>query len=249
MVSLSLLVIAVTVGLLIGTVGVGGVLLAPALVGLGVLSAHQATATSTWAFLFTGVVGTLVYARARTIAWPTVARLVVGIVPGAFLGARVNALLSGALVLGLLGVFTLLVGAYQLVPRPVSVRHVALGSAALVLIGAVVGFGSALTGTGGPVLLVPLLLALDVAPLAAVALSQAVQLPVVAAASLGYAQAGLTDVRLGSVLGALAAAGTLVGALCAPRLNAARLRQVVAVACIGVGLFLLARSIFAAALA
>lgn len=244
MTTVSLLVIAVAVGLLIGSVGVGGVLLAPALVALGVMSAHQATATSTWAFLFTGVVGTVAYARARTIAWGTLARLVLGVVPGAFLGARVNALLSGALVLGLLGLLTLLVGAYQLVPRSASGREVTLRTPVWVVIGAVVGFGSALTGTGGPVLLVPLLLALDVAPLAAVALSQAVQLPVVAAASLGYAQAGLTDVRLGSVLGVLAAAGTLVGALCAPRLNADRLRQLVAVACVGVGLFLLVRAAF-----
>lgn len=244
MVPLSLLVVALAVGLLIGSVGVGGVLLAPALVGLGAMSAHQATATSTWAFLFTGVVGTLAYARARAIAWGTLGRLVAGVVPGAFLGARVNALLSGALVLGLLGLLTLLVGAYQLVPRAASGRELALRTPVWVLIGAVVGFGSALTGTGGPVLLVPLLLALDVAPLAAVALSQAVQLPVVAAATLGYAQAGLTDVRLGSVLGVLAAAGTLVGALCSRRLNADRLRQVVALACVGVGLLLLVRAAF-----
>mgnify|MGYP002652321004 CR=1 FL=1 len=47
-------------------------------------------------------------------------------------------------------------------------------TAALVAVGAFVGFGSALTGTGGPVLLVPVLLTLGVAPLRAVAVSQAV---------------------------------------------------------------------------
>lgn len=64
---------------------------------------------------------------------------------------------------------------------------------ALVAVGAFVGFGSALTGTGGPVLLVPVLLTLGVAPLRAVTVSQAVQLPVVVAGSVGYLQTGLVD--------------------------------------------------------
>ena len=59
---LALAVLAVVVGVLIGMVGVGGVLLPPGLVALGDLTANEATATSTWAFLFTGVVGTVAYA-------------------------------------------------------------------------------------------------------------------------------------------------------------------------------------------
>ena len=45
---------ALLVGVLIGCVGVGGVLLPPALVYLGDLGFHAAAATSTWAFLFCG---------------------------------------------------------------------------------------------------------------------------------------------------------------------------------------------------
>ena len=56
---LALPVLAVVVGVLIGMVGVGGVLLPPGLVALGDLTANGATATSTWAFVFTGVVGTV----------------------------------------------------------------------------------------------------------------------------------------------------------------------------------------------
>jgi uncharacterized membrane protein YfcA len=55
----SMLVSALLVGLLIGCVGIGGVLLPPALVYLGGLDFHLATATSVWAFLFCGVAGTL----------------------------------------------------------------------------------------------------------------------------------------------------------------------------------------------
>lgn len=233
--------LAVVVGSLIGMVGVGGVLLPPGLVTLGELTAHEATATSTWAFLCTGVVGTIVYAWRRIVPWGMLARLTIGVVPAAFLGALVNARLPAPLVLLGLAALTLFVGVQQLRSRAVREARDRLGTGALVAVGAGVGFGSALTGTGGPVLLVPVLLALGVAPLRAVAVSQAVQLPVVVAGSIGYLQTGLVDIRLGTVLGALAALGVVAGAVVATRIPAEGLRRIVALACLAAGVFLVVR--------
>lgn len=238
-----LAVLAVLVGSFIGAVGVGGVLLGPALVLLGVAGPHEAAATSTWAFIVTGVVGTVVYARGGGIDWPMLGRLAVGVVPAAFLGARANALLGGDVVLVLLGLLTLGVGARQLAGRRRRVHQVRLGTGRLVLVGAVVGFGSAITGTGGPVLLVPILLTLGVGPLTAVAVSQGAQLPVVGAASVGYLQAGLTDVRLGTALGLVAGLGVLVGARLARGADPHRLARAVAVACVLTGVLLLVRAL------
>lgn len=236
-------VLAVVVGGLIGMVGVGGVLLPPALVALGHMSANESTATSTWAFVFTGVVGTVAYAWRGVVPWDMLARLSVGVVPAAFVGALVNARLPGSVVLLGLAALTLSVGVHQLLPRPVREARVELGTAALVAVGAVVGFGSALSGTGGPVLLVPVLLTLGVAPLRAVAVSQAVQLPVVVAGSVGYLQTGLVDVGLGTVLGCLAALGVVAGAVVATRIPAEGLRRIVALACIAAGVFLVVRAV------
>lgn len=240
-----LLLVAVGVGVLIGMVGVGGVLLPPALVVVGGMDAHAATATSTWAFLFTGVVGSVAYASRGLVPWRMLLALAGGVVPAAFLGARANALLPAAVVLGALAVLTLFVGIDQLLRTSTAgpVVGVELRTPHLVAIGAAVGFGSALTGTGGPVLLVPLLLVLGVAPLTAVAVSQVVQLPVVAAGSVGYLQAGLTDIGLGTLLGSGAAVGTLAGALLASRLHAERLRLVVALACVTAGVVLAVRTV------
>ena len=239
---LALSVVAVLVGVLIGMVGVGGVLLPPGLVALGGVTANQATATSTWAFVFTGVVGTVIYAYRGVVPWGMLARLAVGVVPAAFLGALANARLPASLVLLGLAALTLFVGVQQLLPRAVHETRDRLGTAALVAIGGFVGFGSALTGTGGPVLLVPVLLALGVAPLRAVAVSQGVQLPVVIAGSVGYLQTGLVDLRLGAVLGCLAALGVVAGAVVATRIPAEGLRRIVAVACIAAGVFLVVRA-------
>ncbi len=239
---LALLVLAIVVGVLIGMVGVGGVLLPPGLVALGDLSANEATATSTWAFVFTGLVGTVAYACRGVVPWGMLAQLSVGVVPGAFLGALVNATLPAAVVMLGLAALTLFVGVQQLLPHAVREARDGLGTAALVAVGAFVGFGSALTGTGGPVLLVPVLLTLGVAPLRAVAVSQAVQLPVVVAGSAGYLQTGLVDIRLGTVLGCLAALGVAAGAVVATRIPADGLRRIVAVACIAAGVFLVVRA-------
>lgn len=245
---LALLLLAGGVGVLVGAVGVGGVLLAPGLVAVGGIPPNQAAATSIWAFLFTGVVGTLVYARGRIIPWPMLARLSIGVVPGAVVGARTNTVLPGGAVLVVLGVLALLVGVQQLLPRrehtprPGLTKQCSLSTVWLILIGSAVGFGSALTGTGGPVLLVPILLTLGITPLTAVAVSQAVQLPVVISASATYLNAGLTDTRLGTLLGLTAAVGTFLGAVLAPRLHPDLLRRAVALACITAGVYILVRS-------
>jgi uncharacterized membrane protein YfcA len=192
--------------------------------------------------VFTGVVGTIAYAWRGVVPWGMFARLAIGVVPAAFIGALVNATLPASVVLLGLGALTLFVGVQQLRPRTERETR-ELGTAALVAVGAFVGFGSALTGTGGPVLLVPVLLTLGIAPLRAVAVSQAVQLPVVVAGSVGYLQTGLIDVRLGTVLGCFAALGVVAGAVVATRINAEGLRRIVAMACLAAGVFLVFRAV------
>jgi uncharacterized protein len=237
-----LLALATVVGVLVGLAGVGGVLLPPALIAIGGMSPQEATATSTWVFLFTGVVGSVAFSWRRLVPWPMFSRLAVGIVPAAFAGARTNALLPPSIVLFALGGLTLFVGLHQMLRSTRRRRVRDLGGISLAAIGAVVGFGSALTGTGGPVLLVPILLALGVTALRAVAVSQVAQLPVVASASLGYLQAGVTDVALGTLLGGVAAAGAVLGAAVAARVHGQRLRQIVSLVCVASGLFLLVRT-------
>ncbi|WP_067436527.1 sulfite exporter TauE/SafE family protein [Nocardioides jensenii] len=233
--------LGLVIGALVGMVGVGGVLLPPGLVMLGDLSVHEATATSTWVFIFTGVVGTITYASRRAIPWDMLWPLALGVVPAALAGALLSSVLPGALLLVGLAVLTLAVGFHQLLP---GTRHLdvgELGAASLLLIGAGVGLGSSLTGTGGPVILVPVLLLLGVEPLKAIAVSQAIQLPVVLTGSIGFLQAGLVDVRLGTLLGLIAGLGAVAGAILATRFHADGLRKVVAWACLAAGVLTLVR--------
>ena len=236
---LAVLLVALPVGVLIGTVGVGGVLLPPALTWLGGLDVHAAAGTSSWAFLFTGLVGTLGYARQQAMPWRFGGLLTLGAAPAAAAGALVNGLLPAAVLWLVLAVVTAGSGAYNLWFRPKTSRaREDLPVAATVVIGAVVGFGSALTGTGGPVLLVPALLALGVPALTTVAAGQLIQLPLVGFATLGYAAHGSVHFGLGTVLGVLAGAGALVGTRLAKRLRQQHLHRVVSAALVVFGAFL-----------
>jgi len=237
------LIAALLVGALIGCVGIGGVLLPPALVYLGGLGFHTAAATSTWAFLFCAVAGTWRYSGRGSIDWRMAGWLGAGVVPAAFLGARANAILPEALLMALLAALMVLTGADVLLRRPPSsdggVRR--LGVPALIAIGVFVGFGSALTGTGGAVLLVPILLLLQIPVLVAVGAAQAVALPIVAFATAGFLVYGSVDFTLGTAAGLVGAAGVVAGAQIAHAAPAAALRRVVATALLCAGLLIAAQ--------
>ena len=230
---------ALLVGCLIGSVGIGGVLLPPALAYLGGLDIHLAMATSMFSFLFTGTVGTVSYSRKRSVDWRAVRWLAVGVTPAAVLGARSNASLSANTLTTVLAIIVIGSGlnALRTPPSP-SAQPRVLGSWSLLGIGAIVGFGSALSGTGGPILLVPALLAMGVLPLTAIAASQVVQVPVAASATAGYLLYGRVDLALGAICGAVGMLGVVAGASLAHRLPALVLRRIVAWALIVAGLLI-----------
>lgn len=248
---LAIALLALVVGLLIGTVGVGGVALPPFLVWFGGLDPHTAAGTASWSFLFTGIVGTAAYARGSAVPWRLVGLLSVGIVPAALLGALVNRVLPDRVALLPLAVLVAAAGVHSLSTgrqRSAEPGRRLPGPALAVPIGAVVGFCSALTGTGGPVILMPILLALGVPALTAVAASQAVQVPLVVFAVLGYAPHGAVDFGLGTLIGVIAAAGAAVGAAIAMRLPRRILHRIAGIALVGFGAALLASIVLAPAI-
>ncbi len=240
-----MIAIGILTGFLIGLVGVGGILLSALLHYGWDIDLHRAVATSSWSFLFTGITGTFAYARRKTIAWNMVVWLSLGIIPGALLGALTNRLIPvptltiilGGLI-GFSGLNTLLKrggnGDQKASKFPVPV---------LILMGITVGFGSALTGTGGPVLLVPILMLLHVPILLAIGVSQAAQLPIAIFASIAFAMNDQIDFRHGTALGIVQAISVLVGAAIAHRIATTTLRKTVAAALLAVAVLMIGRTV------
>jgi uncharacterized membrane protein YfcA len=240
---LILLVSALIVGVLIGCVGIGGVLLPPILTYVGGFDLHLAMATSIWSFLFTGVVGTVEYARRDSVDWRMVLWLGAGIVPAAVLGALSNAALSTEVLTVLLATLIAATGVNVFAKAPSAERAAHyFGTLVLLQIGAVVGFGSALTGTGGPVLLVPILILMRAPTLTAIGVSQVVQILVAIFSTVGYVLFGQVDFFLGTTLGLVAAAGVVIGTRVAHAVPILTLRRIVAVSLIGAGILIVMRA-------
>jgi uncharacterized membrane protein YfcA len=108
---------------------------------------------------------------------------------------------------------------------------------ALAFLGLVVGAGSAISGTGGPVMLIPILLLVGVPLVIAITLALAVQVPIALAATVVNALAGRMDWLLGVALGVPLIAGAVTGAWLSRRLPARALSVAVAGALIAMGLW------------
>jgi uncharacterized membrane protein YfcA len=235
---LLVLLAALPIGVLVGMVGIGGLLL-PALLAQATGDAHGAAATSSWAFLFTGLVAAVVLARSGTLPRRLALLLALGAAPGAVLGALVNGTVPDVVLVVILAAITLGSGVQNLWPtrRSAGIRT-QLPAAPAVGVGLAVGFGSALTGTGGPVLLVPALLLLDVALLETIALGLFVQLPIVSFATVGYLASGDVDLGWGTAFGVVAALGMLGGMALARRTRPEGLRRFAACVLVLTGAYL-----------
>jgi uncharacterized membrane protein YfcA len=108
-------------------------------------------------------------------------------------------------------------------------------------IGTGVGFVSAVTGTGGPVTLVPILLWLEVPVITTIGLSQAIMMPIAAAATFGNVIIGSWDLILGLAVAAGLSIGTVAGATFAHVISIERLKQLLAGTLIVVGVLLIVR--------
>lgn len=240
---------ALAAGVMIGCVGVGGVILVPLLAYAGGVPIHTAIAAAMAAYLVSGAIGTYVFAKNKSIRWDMTAALWLGAMPAALAGALAASLAPAALLEACIGTLTCASGLNSILSKAKSESDdetASIGKPALAAIGGVTGFLSALTGTGGPLVLIPILMWLQIPVLTAIGLSQAIQLPIAVLATGGNAYAGTLDIQLGLILGAGISLGTWAGARLAHMLPKATLRLVVSALLVAVGGLILAKALFTA---
>ncbi len=238
--------LSVIVGALIGGIGIGGVLLVPILTYIFAIDVHVAIAAAMFSYLFSGLVGATLYARKRSINWKMALWLFAGAMPAAFMGALIASAVPARGLEFLVATLTIFAGANALrTPVEGAHRDRLLSPVQLLIIGVITGFGSAITGTGGPLVLVPMLIWLKVPPLTAVGLSQAVQLPIASLATIGNFIYGTVDMVIGGVIAAALMIGAAIGAHLAHTVSQATLRRVVAWVLVAVGIFIIGRILLA----
>ena len=235
---------AIGVGFCIGAAGVGGILLIPALIASG-LTTHQAQSTSLFTFVFTGICGSWLYQQRGSIEWGQAVPICAGAAVFSYLGAWANSLIA-VNVLNLVVASILLGAGFYLFMPPSAATGDRLKSAQtlplLLGFGAAAGFGSGLSGAGGPLFLVPMLLAAGFPPLNAIGAGQVLQVIAGLFASLGNLRYGAIELRSAGWLTAGQLAGVFFGVHAAHRAKVFHLRTMVGVLCVAAGVLMAVRT-------
>jgi len=234
--------VAAFVGLLIGTVGVGGVLMVSYLALFAGLTIHQAAATSLFSFLFTGILGTWLYQRRGSIDWRISVPVCAGALVFGFLGALAASRVDPRALTIVIALIIVAAGLYIFVPQKPSGRAPG-GSWLLASVGAASGFGSGFSGAGGPVFSVPLMVILGYVPLTAVATSQVLQIVAATSGSIENLRHGFVDWHTAAVISVFEVLGVIAGVRLAHVASAPALRHLTGALCVATGGLLLARSL------
>jgi uncharacterized membrane protein YfcA len=244
--TLLLLAVSLVVGLFIGAVGIGGILLIPALAALGPLGMHEAMATALFTFIFTGALGALLFQRRGSIRADLAVPLCAGSLAFGYVGAWANARMDATVLTAILAAVIVFAGAYALRPHRAEraapfAANPRAQRALLFAIGAIVGFGSGLTGVGGPALSVPLMVMLGFAPLPTIGASQLVQVVASLSGSAANVAHGTIDYALAIPVGLAQLVGVPLGVRIVHAVRPEHLRRAIALLCIAVGAWLALR--------
>ena len=227
-------------GILIGLVGIGGVLLLPILISTTNLDIHRIIPASSFSFLFTGIVATWIYRKLGRVSFRSSGYLIAGIIPGAVSGALINPYVPDLILIYFFSALLLLTGFRSLIGMKDS-NDVHLNKMLFMIIGTIVGFCSSLTGTAGPVLLIPVLLFFHYRLKEIIGLGQVIQIPIAVVASITYFLTTGVDMKLGLMLGFSQGIGVLAGAMMAEKIETAVLKRITSLLLILSGILLISK--------
>lgn len=204
-------------------------------------------ATALFTFAFTGIVGTVLFERRGSIDWRITVAVCAAALPCAFAGAWLNSLAPSEILLLLLAVVIVFAGVYTLAAwhgtrGPALQSRPAAQQALLAGIGAVAGFGSGLTGVGGPVLSVPLMVLAGFPALASIGTSQVIQIVAAVSGTVANVSFGAIHFGLSVPVTLVEIAGVFLGTHLAHAVSQSLLRRVVGILCVGVGLMLIVQA-------
>lgn len=238
---------AVVVGILVGSVGIGGILLPPLLTLFTGMAIHESMATSLFTFIITGVAGTILFQRRGSIDWMRVKPICAGAAIAGFFGAWLNSKLNAPSLAFILAIMIIFAGVYTLRAGDQTARQgeVSLQQRWLLLaIGIASGFASGLTGVGGPALAVPLMVLSGYSALTAIGVSQVVQIVGALSGTAGNLRYGTIDFGMAGFLLIFEIGGVVIGSYIAHVMDPRTLKKSVGILCIAVGLLFLFRNHF-----
>lgn len=217
------------------------------LVLFGGFGIHQAAATSLFSFLFLGILSTWLFQRRGSIDWRITRPVCAAALAFGFLGAMAAGGMEPRPLAITIALIIVAAGAYVLLPVKAALRLRKSDGRGerllLAAIGAISGFGSGLSGAGGPLFSVPIMVILRYAPLAAVATSQVLQIVAAISGSVENVRHDFIDWRVAAIITLFELGGAVVGVRLAHVASPLALRRLAGVLCVASGGLLLARSL------
>jgi uncharacterized protein len=237
---IALIALGLASGLLIGCIGIGGVILVPSLVFAGAIPIQRAIPAALLAYIVSALVATVIFAQQKSIRWGMAGWLCLAAAPAAFAGAWAVKNANPRVLEVTIGLLTMLSGVNSLRrEKHANLPTEVVPAPLLLLIGAGTGFASSVSGTGGPLVLVPILMAMNLPVLTVIGLSQAIQLPIAIVGTFGNYLYGELDWYLGLALAVALMIGSWQGARLAHVVPRDLLRRMVSVVLVALGVFIL----------
>lgn len=226
----------VVAGLMIGLTGIGGVLVVPALTGFAAIPLDRAIAASMIGFLVAGVPAAVLHIRRSPPHMPDVWLAGALAAAGSLAGASTLDWLPSQLVKAFIALLAAGSGIHALLrlERPAGKK---IAGPILAVVALAIGYGSAITGTGGPVMMIPALLVLGMPVRQAIALGVAVQVPITFTATAVNVAQGRLELPLAATVAVVLLCGTLAGTWLSGRLSRRAVTVSVAVVLIATGIW------------
>lgn len=244
--SLILYFLSFAIGILIGTSGVGGVLLIPVLVYFSTLTLHEAMGTALFSFFFTGIIATIIYQRHGSIDWKITIPVCLGSTLSSYLGAYLNAFSNTKLLYAILSLIIVFSSLYTM--RPAQTASFAGNLSAkrqwtvLFGVGLFVGFLSGLTGIGGGLVSIPLMLTMGFPTFASIGTGQVLQGIVAVFGSISNIHNNFVIFPLVWWITLVEVAGVFVGVKIAHMVPVGYLKKGVSVFCLIMGFYMLCKT-------
>ena len=226
--SLAAAALVAGIGVLIGNVGLGGFLMVPVLVHLQGATVREGLVVAALAFLASGLVSLALWRRRPAFALRPLRGFLVACLPGAMLGASVvEATVDDVLAAVIAAAFALAgIAEWCGFPREAPARAPTL--AASTGGGLAAGFGSALTGTSGPMVAMPLLASIGMPLSQRVTVAQIAQIPIALGATLGFVTLADVPWRLAGFATLALCVGLVAGHFVSRRIRVSWLRRTAA---------------------
>ena len=224
-------------GVLMGLTGIGGVLVVPALTEFGAVPVDRAVAASMMGFIAAGILAAAFHVRRAGLGRRRLAALCAAAAVGAAAGSASLDFLPASAVRLFIACLALASGLDALLRSRATPEGGVPRSGVLALLGLAAGYGSAVSGTGGPVILIPVLVALRTPFPAAIGLGIAAGIPIILTATAVNAAASRIDFALAGWLAVVFLAGTIAGNAAYARLSGRAATTIVAWSLVAVGIW------------